>query len=68
MDLIFINKSRGNQKEYDEKMNDIQLAVMDYSDQCRDILLEYLCVTNFPQCDLSHTSPRPHLVRFVIVF
>ena len=63
LDLLFINKSVAEQEQYDRKMRDIQVAIEDYSEECRSLFFEYLCVTNFPQCDPSHLEPRPLLVR-----
>ncbi|MCG8626249.1 MAG: hypothetical protein MJE68_30155, partial [Proteobacteria bacterium] len=62
MDLLFINKTIAGQEQYDIKMKDLQKAIEDYSEECRAVFLEYLCVTNFPQCDPSHITPRPLLV------
>ena len=62
LELLFINKSIAEQEVYDRRMRDIEIAIEDYSDECRDVFLEYLCVTNFPQCDLSHIEPRPLMV------
>ena len=62
LELLFVDKSVAQQEDYDRKMRDIELAIADYSDECRDVFFEYLCVTNFPQCDLSHSRPRPLLV------
>ena len=66
MDLIFINNSIAEQSQYDEAMHKLEVAAKNYSENCRDIYLEYVCVTNFPQCDLSHPSPRPHLVSEIL--
>ena len=63
LDLLFVNKSIAEQEEYDRKMRDIEIAIEEYSEQCRDGFFEYLCVSNFPQCDPSHSKPRPLLVR-----
>ena len=68
MDLLFINTSIADQVQYDDKMVDIQLAIAEYSEECRNMFFEYVCVSNFPQCDPSHSSPRPNLVCISVFY
>lgn len=65
MDWIFIDTSRTDRERLRESMEGVvnHTATGQYSRACATILNEYICVSNYPSCDLSHSEPRPIMVR-----
>lgn len=61
MDWVYIDTSRNNPERLLSSMANVVRHINtsgEYSPACAAILEEYVCVSNFPSCDLSHTSPR----------
>lgn len=59
MDWIYINTSKTSQERLDSGMENGLELIASYSPACATILEEYLCVSNYPSCDLSSATPRP---------
>ena len=66
MDQIYINTSVATQDAYEAEMNEFRTTIGNFSPQCQEVFLEFMCVATFPSCDLSHVEPRPHKVCFVL--
>ncbi len=62
MDWIYINTSKTSQERLDSGMENGLELIASYSPACATILEEYLCVSNYPSCDLSSATPRPIMV------
>ena len=66
MDWIYLDTSQTDREDLElnmEKVLNHTAVTGAYSPACARILNEYICVSNFPTCDLSHPSPRPVMVR-----
>ncbi len=65
MDWIFIDTSRTDRVQLRKGMEGVinHTASGQYSQVCAAILNEYICVSNYPSCDLSYSEPRPIMVR-----
>ena len=66
MDQIYINTSVATQDAYEAEMNEFRTTIGNFSPQCQEVFLEFMCITTFSSCDLSHVEPRPHKVCFVL--
>lgn len=68
MDWVYINTSRTSRDTLRTGMERVlnHTAIMgQYSPQCAQILDEYICISNYPSCDLSHVTPRPIMVSWI---
>ena len=63
-DHIYTNTAVGSQAGYEAAMATLFTSVENFEPQCKTIFKEFVCVVNFPSCDLSYPTPRPLQVRF----
>ena len=63
LDHVYINTSIATQTEYEERMNEFYNTIANFDSKCRDAFMEYMCISTFSSCDLSHPQPRPHQVK-----
>ena len=59
MDWIYVDTATTDLESRVPDVNTLLGLAADFSEDCRDMFVEYICVSNFPSCDTSHVSPRP---------
>lgn len=68
-DWIYLDSSMTNEDTLANSTRELlnAIAQQEYSQACTAILVEYICVSKFPSCDLSHTTPRSIPVRLALL-
>ncbi len=69
-DWIFLDTGTTNIEMLAQGMNKvldhIRVIANGFDAECAEILSEYLCISNYQPCDLSHSDPRPIQVRYYL--
>lgn len=63
MDQIYTDTTVGSRSAYNASITSLFTTAQTFEPQCRNIFEEFVCIANFPSCDMSYPTPRPMQVN-----